>query len=183
MCFPSLIRQRGKEAVACCPSGRKDWAHTEASSAKQKARGPPAPFYAPSEVVTFNLLSFPPFAPPWFTERSPYIHPLQWALSPAPQTFRAERQVPQLPVSLVTAQSLAAGPCCEWPCWGTALPKLRLPSGQRAPALRAHPSLRALHGVGCTQPLFWLHCSPHFPFANPASFPSPTDANLENTPQ
>lgn len=83
MCFPSLIRQWGKEAVAGCPSGGKDWAHTEASSAQQKGRGTPAPFYAPSEVFTFNLLSFPPFAPPWFTERIPYIHPLQWALSPA----------------------------------------------------------------------------------------------------
>lgn len=86
-------------------------------------------------------------------------------------------------VSLVTAQSLAGGPCCEQPCWATALPKLRLPSGQCAPALRAHPNLRALYGVGCTQPLFWLHCSPHFPFANPASFPSPPDVNLQNTPQ
>lgn len=97
MCFPSLIRQWGKEAVACCPSGRKDWAHTEASSAQQTGRGTPAPFYAPWEVFTFNLLSFPPFAPPWFTERIPYIHPPQWALSPAPKTFRAVRQVPQLP--------------------------------------------------------------------------------------
>lgn len=115
MCFPSLMRQWGKGAVACRPSGRTDWAHTEASSAQQKGRGTPAPFYAPSEVFTFNLLSFPPFAPPWFTERIPYIHPLQWALSPGPQTFRAERQVPQLPVSLVTARPWLVVPAVNSP--------------------------------------------------------------------
>lgn len=45
-------------------------------------------------------------------------------------------------VSLVTAQSLAGGPCCEQPCWATALPKLRLwgliPTSELFTGLAAH---------------------------------------------